>query len=212
MLMPSTVKQLFDSFCIRDMKSVPWGTTFKDTNEGIYIVSLSPYAENNSSIIPSPSFSKTILQAWIDFLPDFTMDGSKPTIDKLKSRLSDLWIPDESILYIGKASGGFPNSGLGKRISDYYRTKIGSRSPHSGGQWIKTLSNISSLWIYYGYCEDSEVVEFDMLTSFMNNISTFSRDKLRDKRLPLPFANLEYKLCKNDGFKNQRQRKSKKEI
>ena len=139
-------------------------------------------------------------------MPAFTIDGVKPTVSKLKNRLREFWLPDESILYIGKAPKRNINDGIGNRVNEYYRTIIGNRSPHSGGQWLKTLANLNSMTVFYGHVENSGDKEIGMFDYFIRNVSPSSLKNVKDKQYPLPFANLRYKLRidKNSGMDNQR--------
>lgn len=203
--MPTTIQELFDTFNVKKINKVPWSSKIIDNYEGIYIVSLSPCYEENLPI-SFPSFDNAIIKMWIDNLSGFTIDNIKPTVHSLKKRLNEFWLEDESILYIGKASKRNVDDGVGNRVDEYYRTKIGSRSPHSGGQWLKTLTNIKSMTVFYGNVNDSASVEIEMFDYFISKVSETSLSKLRDKKYPLPFANLRYKtgVDKNSGLKNQR--------
>lgn len=204
--MPTTVKEIFNKFNIADIYQVKWGNCIFDANQGIYIVSSSSLPHENSGLIEIPIFCEQILKKWIDKLSNFLIDNCKVNLVSLKSRLGEFWLPDENILYIGRAKKRRNNSGLGVRIHEYYETDIGESGPHSGGQWLKTLKNIDSLYVYYGYCDLPVEIESQMLEYFMSNVSSKSKIKLKDKNLPLPFANIRYKRGsdKNHAMKNQR--------
>ena len=122
----------------------------------------------------------------------------------VKNRLAEFWLPDESILYIGKASTRKNGSGISKRIREYFSTTIGDGGPHSGGQWVKSLANLNTLTVYYGVCDDPNEIEVQMLQFFMCNVSKTTLEGLYDKRLPIPFANIKVTRNKSHGFKNQR--------
>ncbi len=204
--MPTTIKTIFSEFNITDIYKVKWEECVYDINQGIYIVSSNTSSHENIGLQEKPILNDQVLQKWINKLSNFLIDNRKTTLFSLKSRLTEFWLPDESILYIGRAKKRSNNSGLGVRIHEYYETDIGERGPHSGGQWLKTLKNIDSFFIYYGYCNLPEKIESKMLEYFMSNVSSDSKVKLKDKDLPLPFANIRYKP-KNDkdhGMKNQR--------
>lgn len=206
--MPTTIKQLFDASNIENIHKEKWGTIVENQRQGVYIVSMSPIPDENAITLEKPNFNYPEIAKWIDKLPDFTIDGVKPTIELLKKRLTEFWLPDESILYIGKAPKRSNGDGLGQRIYEYYITEIGEGRPHSGGQWIKTLSNLETSFVYYGYCNDPTDVERQMLDLFMANVSIETVQSLRDSSLPLPFANIRYKpmVDKKHGMKNQRRK------
>lgn len=203
--MPTTIKEIFNSQNIGSIYKVKWGENITSQSGGIYIVSTSSIPSQNLGISSVPNIDDTILIAWIKKVQNFTIDGERNFL-LLKKRLKEFWLPDENILYIGKATVRANGKGLGKRISEYYTTKIGAGSPHSGGQWIKTLKNLDKVYVYYGFIDNSSKVEEDMLKYFIENVSDITKEKLRDKNLPLPFANIRYKgtTDKNHGMLNQR--------
>lgn len=205
--MSTTVYQLFGEFSIEN-QCVKWGMPIQDEDEGIYVVSTSKDPYRNLGLTTFPNIDDGVMQTWINKLPDFLIDGQVVTLEKLRERLLAFWLPDESILYIGKASKRKDGTGLSTRIKEFYKTEIGEKSPHSGGQWIKVLKNLNSLYVYYGKCNNSRNIEIDMLAYFMKNVSNKSLDILYDKKLPLPFANIRFKsgIDKNTGIRNQRKK------
>ena len=72
----------------------------------------------------------------------------------------------------------------------YYRTPIGARRPHSGGYFLKLLSNLDELWIHYSETDEPEFSEKQIVSNFIDNVSDSSKSLLHDPYLPLPFANL----------------------
>ena len=110
--------------------------------------------------------------------------------EKVKERLSNFWLSDENIIYIGKATD------LGVRVNQYYKTAIAKSGPHSGGHWIKLLNNIESLTVHYFPCQQPEEIEYILLDEFGKHVSAKSYKHLIDKDVILPFANLEKKKIK----------------
>ena len=202
--MPTTVIEIFEKQNISEFRKIKWGTQFFDNNEGIYVVSMSNKPDKNLGLTEEPLFDDNQLNLWLSKLDNFLVDHNPATKATLKKRLSEFWLPDESILYIGKAPKRRNGQGLSKRISEYYETEIGDGGPHSGGQWIKVLKNISSFTIYYGYSDSPAFVEKNMMRTFMDNVSEITLGKLYDKELPLPYANIKYTGNKKHGLKNQR--------
>ncbi|MCH7974752.1 MAG: hypothetical protein IH949_12880 [Bacteroidetes bacterium] len=204
--MPNLVSDLFNENGIKSFSKARWNEKIDSQNEGIYIISLSSDPNQNIGISVSPNFSDLQIQQWINKVPNFLIDEKKPTLDLVKNRLLEFWLHDENILYIGKAPRRSNNKGVGNRVSEYYRTILGNGSPHSGGQWIKTLANLKDAYVYYGFTKNPTEIEFNMLTNFMSNVNETTKEKLRDTDLPLPFANIRYKtgVDKNHGMKNQR--------
>jgi len=211
--MNTTVSDLFRASGISDFDSAKWDQPVKTEREGVYIVSTSDDPNQNLRTINTPEFADQILNLWIRKLldckkPKFTLDQCEPTIANVKKRLSTFWLPDENIIYIGKAPRRKNESTLGplgKRIKEYYDHEIGNHGNHSGGQWIKTLKNLNSFFVYYGEVDDPGSIEQEMLKQFMSNVSQQTLHLLRDKKLPLPFANIRFRgRDKNHGFKCQK--------
>jgi hypothetical protein len=116
--------------------------------------------------------------------------------------MSEFWLPDENILYFGKAPKRSYRKGVGNRVGEYYKTDYGEAKPHAGGHWLKALKNLNELFVYYVETENCGEIEINMLSYFCENVSDGTRSQLRDKKLSLPFANLELKKGqrKNHGL------------
>lgn len=209
-MITTTVRQLFNNSGILDFDQVKWGTTFCEKEQGVYVVSTSNEPDKHLGITDKPNFDDQQIELWISKLPDFQVDGVPATLTNLKNRLTEFWLPDESILYIGKAPKRKSNSGISCRVMEYFTTIIGYRSPHSGGQWIKTLKDLKSYTVYYGACNNPAGIKKEMMSFFMGNVSEATLSKLYDKQLPLPFANIKFNGNKKHGLKNQRQRLQKR--
>lgn len=203
--MPTTVQQIFKQFNIPHFARVQWGQRFIDNNQGIYIVSTSNQEDQNLGITPTPNFANRVFTEWLTNCPQLTVDRTRPTIAALQNRLAEFWLPDENILYIGKADKRKNDEGLSCRICEFYNPRMGNNS-HSGGLWIRTLSNLSNTTVYYCYCNNPKGLEEQMLEYFMSNVSDSTLAQLRDQNLPLPFANLQLRpgRYKNHGLQNQR--------
>ena len=198
--MPSTVTDIFNAAGLVPTGVVRWGTTLPETSPGVYAVSLSadPMARDPLS---KCEICSEALRQWVVDLPQLTMDGSRPDIPVLSERLSTFWIPDEMVVYIGLA-----DRPLRTRVGEYYRTSLGARSPHSGGYFLKTLSNLAELFVHYAPAAMPITCEYRMLEFFCQNVSNHSLSKLSDPDHPFPFANLEWPrgVRKRHGFKNAR--------
>ncbi len=200
----TTVRKLFNKFDIFDIKQVKWGASFDEHNQGVYVISSSNNPDKHLGISAKPKFDDNKINFWINSLSNFSVGGSKATLLNVKEHLSEFWLPDESILYIGKAPKRGNGDGISNRVKEYYSTTIGKSGPHSGGQWIKILENLNSFTVYYGECNNPSDIEFKMLEYFMSNVSQSSLSEIYDKKLPVPFANIKYKGNKNHKLKNQR--------
>lgn len=186
-----TVKELFSHAGISAFRCVRWGQKMNCPCQGIYIVSNSGDPESPAAAV-QPDFNDAEIRKWIDRLPGFTLDGVRPDVESLKNRLARFWFPNESVLYIGQTE-----SDLSKRVNQYYKTELGARKPHSGGQWLKTLRRIDALYVYYAPVENPIAVESELLRYFC------------DKAGEYPFANLEGPNGrKRHGLKGQRDPKA----
>jgi len=125
-------------------------------------------------------------KVWLERCPKLTLDGVRPTAQGLMKRIRCFWIPDEVILYIGRAKS------LSQRLDQYYQTSIGARRPHSGGYFVKLLSNSNHLWVHYAPCSNPDIAEDRMVRQFCGNVSDTSKGALHDPNHPFPFANLEW--------------------
>lgn len=145
--MPITVKQLVEEVRLSSasVKVVKWNTPIDCKKEGIYIVSLSEKADLNRTKEEFP-ISMSILEEWIKKLDYFTIDKEKTRdVEIVKERLSEFWIPDENILYIGKAPLRTRGGGIGNRVQEYYETAIGAKKPHCWWALDKDASEFGGL-------------------------------------------------------------------
>ena len=190
--MPMTPRELFSAASLTCLGTVRWGERVAvDPEEaGVYVVSLSPGSEENSVLHLVPDFDQEALHSWLDRAKAITLDGHpNPSPEALASRLRKFWMPDESVLYIGKGKK------LQRRIGQYYSTKIGKGSPHHGGHWLKTLSLLDDTHVHFAITENDELAlssEKSMLRYFADRVSESTGADLFDPDCPVPFANLDF--------------------
>jgi len=187
--MPSTIdellikSQLDKSSC----KTVRWGIPLETNSVGIYFVSTARERDTIGNLFNTAPIDNNILKFWIDKVPTIEIDGVKVSnSSELRKRLSSFWLPDENIIYIGQSE-----SGLKKRVRQFYNTELGERRPHAGGHWIKTLSILKDMYVHYLPISNPRDHEEIILRHFIANVSDETRKIIRDPILPLPFANLE---------------------
>lgn len=151
---------------------------------GVYVVSLaeSPDAVVTQTICP---LSTTAAQELLDARPELLLYGQRPSRDQLAERIASMWLPDETIVYVGLAG-----TSVAKRVRQYYNTPLGARKPHAGGWPLKTLANLDQLCVHYAACVSVDVAERTMLEAFLVGVSPSARAAACDPELPLPFANL----------------------
>ncbi len=188
--MPSSVTALLNLVGLKPEGFALWKSPVACDKAGIYLVSISDDPDFKGGLSNAP-ISKHSLAAWIATVPRMTIDDQPAEVEALQTRLEAFWLPDECILYIGKAGGGSSKQTLHKRIGAYYGTRLGKRSGHSGGHWIKTLNNLDSLFVHWSICADPVETEIKLIEAFAQHLSVNSRNNLFDPEHPYPFANLE---------------------
>ena len=156
---------------------VRWGQQPTTRAAGVFVIET-----------PSPSSSAPIdadqLRRWLDRVPDLRIDGEHPSPTILGRRLASFWVPDVSLLYVGRS-----NRSLAGRVGALYATELGYRRPHAGGHWLKTLRDVSRLHLWWAETDAAEEYEDALLGAFADALP----DELSE-RLPmptLPWANLE---------------------
>ena len=225
--MPITVKNLFAQANITTFSSVRWGERIQCNSSGVYIVAVSDDADKCLNPFEEAPIDKARVAGWIARVPDLKIDGGPPTVETLSQRLSEFWIPDETVLYIGKATR------LKERLRKFYRHDIGSeKDRHRGGEWLKTLDILHALNVFYASTDEidstPETMEQALLQAFSEQVSANSRKLGRigmtvnrkvnrtagaAELFPMPFANREMnsggKKRKDHGIKGRRNRTRK---
>lgn len=189
--MPTKVSEIFNHFGINIDGQVNWNEEIDSNKCGVYVIALT--ADRNRLItFNKPIFSDNEIQNWIDLIKtggkSLLVDGQPATTDFIKQRLSQFWLPDETIVYIGKAGPSITRT-LKVRVNEFYRTKLGCDKRHSGGHWLKTLQNLASMNIFYS--ETNPEIEEDMIKYFCEHVSYDTKTKLFDTKNCFPFANKE---------------------
>jgi hypothetical protein len=201
--MPTSLENLENKFSLKYEGCYQWGSSFINSENGIYIISQSKDKDFLPKASLEISFNENQMDTWLKNAPNILLHDNTPSIQDLKKQLKGFWLPDESILYIGKAE----KQTLSERICQFYNHKVGKKSPHKGGYWLKLLSNLDELHVHLYATKDSHKVEEELLKFFIANVSEKSRKNLIDIELCLPFANLQLRsgVVKNHGFKKHYQ-------
>lgn len=144
-----------------------WGNQVATRSPGVFIVELPGGGE-------SAAVDIVAVKRWIEHVPGMTLDGETPTPQELAKRLHDFWLPGEPVLYVSRTA-----KALNGRAASMYATVLGDAKPHSGGHWLKTLSNLADLRVWWAETEAHEEYEDALLAAVAE------RNEGR-----LPFANL----------------------
>ena len=171
--------ELLRSVGLRADGPTAWGTIVRSGRPGVYIVEL-----------PSPPPSAPIdfgaVGRWLELVPELTLDGSRPTGREMAARLHRFWLPDQPVLYVGMSKAS-----IGSRVSAFYRTPLGDARPYAGGYWLKTLSGLERLRVWWGETDGPEEYEDGLLDAFTKTVPEEVAAALHDRAVVLPFANLQ---------------------
>ena len=132
-----------------------WGRPPAQAGPGVFIVEL-PAPQPRVSINP------TAVAEWLGRAADLRLDGKRPSVAELQSRLASFWLPDQAILYIGSS-----RKGVGARLAGMYKTPLGERRPQPAGYWLKTLRDIGRARIWWSPSDDPELWEDALLDRFV---------------------------------------------
>jgi hypothetical protein len=204
--MPTTPSNLFEQAGLSIKGQAKWNTNILCNEYGLYVVAITDNA-NKLFCNKTIQFNDDAIENWFAIInskgKNILIDKMSASPDQLKYRLNGFWLPDETILYIGKAE----KQKLETRVGQYYDTKLGSKRKHAGGHWLNVLKNLNDLTIFYSDCDKTniDVTEKFMLSYFMENVSAKTKTILHDKDICLPFANKELNrgLRKKHGLNNQ---------
>jgi hypothetical protein len=194
---------------------VPWGTAPGPPAEpglsttGIYVVALTAQLNDTQSGVAEAPISPAAVDGLLAARPELTVDKVHPTREDLTARLAAFWFPDEVVLYIGLAGSRKPRppgGELAHRVGEYYKTRLGDRSPHAGGWPLKTLTRLDDLYVHYAYCDQVDAAEKACIGRFAKHMSTTTLSTLHDPVRVMPFANLEFPKGsrKNHGIRGAR--------
>jgi hypothetical protein len=200
---PTPVAAVFAAAGLQPESVVGWGERIAEAACGVYVVALTDEPESLACTLPNAPISEAAIEHLLKVRPELTLDGTRPSSTELSARIGAFWLPDELILYIGLATS------LRSRIGSFYTTPIGARRPHSGGWFLKTLSNVDRLFVHSAHCGGFDTAETVMLEAFVGAVSPVTRAALADPAHPWPFANLELlrggrKIRKAHGIKGAR--------
>ena len=179
----TTVRGVFAGAGLSPYGSARWGTPIRESAPGVYVVAQTNDIDDSTApaeLDVDVDAVRTLLRV----RPEACVDGIPANEATLTSRLGELWVPHEPVVYIGLAG-----TSIAARTQQFYVTAIGARSPHAGGWPVKMLRR-DTLWIHYSPCSDPEEAEKLMVAAFAAGLSDATIAALLDRDAPLPFANL----------------------
>ena len=183
--MPVTVSKLFSTVGLSPQDPVPWGCKdLPDNHGGVYVVSLCDNPKQKGIPRPDIPICKDAIDSWLKCDKGVTINGQTPTVEEVANYFGKFWLPNENILYIGQTS-----QNLRKRVSSYYRHKLGMKGNHGGGQWIHALSILDDTFVYFEKCSEPKEIEYKMLSYFAFQVAQTSEVQNINNCKLLPFAN-----------------------
>ncbi|MDP9482704.1 MAG: hypothetical protein M3P84_05715, partial [Chloroflexota bacterium] len=155
-----------------------WTIPVRSNRPGVYLVEL-PGAGATAPI------DFNAVGRWLERVQSLRLDGARPTGRELAARLHAFWLADQSVLYIGTSGAS-----IGSRIGAFQRTPLGDRKPYAGGYWLKTLTELGRLRVWWAETEAPEEYEDALLEAFAAGVPAEIAARLHDPAVVLPFANL----------------------
>ena len=153
-----------------------WSRPVPSRAPGIFVVEL-------PSALAEAPIDITSIRRWLERVPELTLDGERPTPQVLAKRLHEFWLASEPVLYIGRSA-----KAIGARVAAIYATPLGDARPHSGGHWLRTLSVLPELRVWWAETDAHEEYEDALLTEIEARNAASGRDATTGRLLP--FANL----------------------
>jgi len=160
---------------------VTWGRPVPTGKPGVYVVEW-PDARAEAPV------ELTLVGKWLERLPAMRLDGERPSSRAVAARLHDFWLPGQVVVYVGGTS-----QSIGGRVGAFYRTPLGDRKPHAGGQWLQTLRGLDRARVWWAVTDAPEEYEDALLGAFAAAVdaSPEAAPRLPDRSVVLPFANLQ---------------------
>lgn len=107
---------------------------------GVYLLSLQFDPSSLEGTRAEAPISSGAIAELLTARPGTQLVGVAAAPDALAAHVATFWLPDETIVYIGKAG-----TSLRARVGQYYSTPLGARSPHAGGWFRKLLQDFPEL-------------------------------------------------------------------
>jgi transcription elongation factor GreA len=128
-----------------------WGSPVASQKPGIFVVEL-PGGRDEAPI------DTRAIRRWLELVPGLTLDGERPTVAQLTRALADQWLPAQPVLYVGRSA-----KSIGARMAGIYATPLGDAKPNSNGHWLKTLSVLGDLRLWWAETDAHEEYEDALL-------------------------------------------------
>jgi transcription elongation factor GreA len=155
-----------------------WGNPVSSRSPGVFVVELP------GGLAQAP-IDSLVVRRWVDRVPAMLIDGEAATQQALARRLADFWLPAEPILYVGRSA-----KQIGGRLAAMYATELGDSRPHSGGHWLKALSALGNMRVWWAVTDAQEEFEDALIAAVAERADADAIAQLADPDVVLPYANL----------------------
>ena len=155
-----------------------WGEPVRSRTAGILLVEV-------PARLDAAPIDVTVVRAWIERVPGLRLDGERPTPTQLASRLAAFWLPQETVVYVGRTS-----KGLAGRAASLFGTPLGDRRPHPGGHWLSTLLDRDKLRIWWAETDSPEEYEDALFDAIAADLDPAAAERIGAFGPLLPWANL----------------------
>jgi hypothetical protein len=198
--MTISVDQLFKSFNLKYRGPIKWGNKLDANFNGVYVISLAKSGKTKTPHKSPLKICETTYANWISEAKNLNIQNVPVTdIKQVESYLEKFWKTDQNILYIGESTS--KTNPIQKRVNQFYIHKVGQKGPHSGGYWLKLISQLENVNIYYAECSNPREVEFKLLMKFVELQTGKSFYDLTNFSNCFPFANLKVDVLKSHEIK-----------
>jgi transcription elongation factor GreA len=157
---------------------VRWGNQVRSNKPGVFVVELGEPLERAPVDV-------SVCGKWAEHVTTLTVDGERPDGKQLARRLSSFWLPSQTVLYVASTE-----KSLAARVGALYATALGTRRPHPGGHWLKTLRGLEETRIWWAETNAPLEYEDGILSAFAEGLTAEERAGLPGS-VVLPFANLQ---------------------
>jgi len=157
---------------------IVWGRPIPARGPGVFVVEL-------PAPLPSAPIELTRVGKWVERVETLHLDGERPTSKAMAARLAAFWLPSQPILYVG-ASG----TSVAARLAAMTKTALGDRRPSAAGHWLHTLRALETARVWWTSTTAVEEYEDALLTAFAEGVPPADVERLPDRDVLLPFANL----------------------
>ncbi len=155
-----------------------WGEPVRSRAPGVLLVEI-------AGRLDEAPIDITAVKRWVDRVPGLRLDGERPTPTQLATRLASFWLPQQTVLYVGRTG-----KSLGARAASLFGTPLGDRKPHSGGHWLWTIARRGELRIWWAETDAPEEHEDALFEAIAGDLDTDVSSRLLALGSVLPWANL----------------------